>query len=189
MDVIQETPEYVQLMCLVPSYAYEDKDSEWWDSEEAINLLESLLDTLGSYAPEGYTFSAHSGDGSDYGYWEMERMALITSILSVIRKNDWNVHTADMGNGRIQFEFSRFTPKGQDFNFSAEMTDDNPDTLIESIKEYYEGFDADEEAYLWIGEDGHGKRGAPYHIKDIVDDMEAAEEMVHQLYTVMNEAF
>lgn len=69
MEVIRETPEYVQLMHLVPSYAYESKDSEWWDSEEAINLLESLFDTLDSYAPEGYYFGAHPGDGSDYGYW------------------------------------------------------------------------------------------------------------------------
>ena len=28
MGTIKETPEYVQLMALVPSYAYEDKDSE-----------------------------------------------------------------------------------------------------------------------------------------------------------------
>lgn len=189
MDIIKETPEYVQLMHLVPSYAYEDKDSEWWDSEDATNLLESLFNTLNSYAPEDYYFGSHPGDGSDYGYWETERMALMNSILSVIRENGWNVRTADMENECIQFEFSRFTPAGQDFNFSAEMTGDNPETLSESIKEYYEGFDTDTEAYLWIGEDGHGKNGAPYHIKNIVDDMEAAEEMIYQLYEAMNKAF
>lgn len=70
MDVIQETPEYVQLMCLVPSYAYEDKASEWWYGEDAISLLESLFGTLDNYAPEDYCFGAHPGDGSDYGYWK-----------------------------------------------------------------------------------------------------------------------
>lgn len=39
MGVIQKTPEYVQLIHLVPTYAYEDKDAEWWDSGEAIRLL------------------------------------------------------------------------------------------------------------------------------------------------------
>ena len=31
------------------------------------------------------------------------------------------------------------------------------------------------------GPDGHGKNGAPYHIKDIVCDMEAAEAMIDML--------
>lgn len=46
MGVIQETPEYVQLIHLAPTYAYEDKDAEWWDSGEAIRLLQSRFDTL-----------------------------------------------------------------------------------------------------------------------------------------------
>ena len=41
--------------------------------------------------------------------------------------------------------------------------------------------DRDYEAYLWIGNDGHGKNGAPYHIKDIVSDMEEAEKQIHDL--------
>lgn len=49
------------------------------------------------------------------------------------------------------------------------------DTLIADMEQYFEGFDPDYEAYLWIGNDGHGKNGAPYHIKDIVSDMEEAE--------------
>ena len=46
------------------------------------------------------------------------------------------------------------------------------------MKRYYEDFDPDYEAYLWIGDDGHGRNGAPYHIKDIVSDMEEAEEQI-----------
>lgn len=192
MDVIRDTPEYVQLMTVVPLHAMEDKEAEWWDSEDAVTLLESLFDTLDIYSPEGYAFGAHPGDGSDYGFWETEpeeEQTDIQKITSIAEKNGWSVHTNEVKDGLIQFEFSKFTPYGQDFNFSAEMTDDDPDTLVESIKEYYTSFDADEEAHLWIGEDGHGKNGAPYRIKDIVDDMEAAEEMVYKLYTAINETF
>ena len=46
----------------------------------------------------------------------------------------------------------------------------------------------DYEAYLWIGTDGHGKNGAPYHIKDIVSDMEAAEAMINTLYETLKTA-
>lgn len=70
MDIIRDTPEYVQLMHLVPSYAYEDKNCAWWNSEDAICLMDSLFDTLDSYTPEGYAFGTHPGDGSNYGYWK-----------------------------------------------------------------------------------------------------------------------
>ena len=71
--VIRDTPEYVQVMNFVPSYAMEDDESEWWESEDAIYFLnETLFDTLNNYAPDGYYFSSHEGDGSDYGYWKYE---------------------------------------------------------------------------------------------------------------------
>ena len=72
MDVIRDTPEYVQMMNAVPAHAMDDKDAEWWDSDEAAGLLESLFDTLDAYSLEGHSFGAHPGDSSDYGYWEEE---------------------------------------------------------------------------------------------------------------------
>lgn len=39
-----------------------------------------------------------------------------------------------------------------------------------------------------IGNDGHGKNGAPYHIKDIVTDMEEAEKMIETLYETLKKA-
>lgn len=71
MEVLKETSEYVQLMHLIPCHALEDENAEWWNSEDAICLLESLFDTLNDYAPEGYYFAAHPGDESDYGFWKI----------------------------------------------------------------------------------------------------------------------
>lgn len=109
-------------------------------------------------------------------------------IISISESEGWSVNTSNLENKCIQFEFSQFTPAGQDFNFSAELKDNDPQTLVKSIKDYYESFDPDSEAYLWIGENGHGKNGAPYHIKNIVDDMVAAEEKVYQLYIALYNA-
>ena len=72
-DVIRDTPEYVQVMNAIPAHAMEDKEADWWNSDDAAGLLESLFDTLDSYSPEGYYFGAHLGDGSDYGFWKMDK--------------------------------------------------------------------------------------------------------------------
>lgn len=70
-DVIRDTPEYVQIMNLVPVHAADDDTAEWWHSDEAVSHLADLVDILDSYAPEGYYFGTHPGDGSDYGYWKV----------------------------------------------------------------------------------------------------------------------
>lgn len=49
------------------------------------------------------------------------------------------------------------------------------------MTEYIEGFDVDEETYLWLDSDGHGKNGAPYRIREVLDDMEVAERMMNDL--------
>ena len=81
----------------------------------------------------------------------------------------------------IIFEFSQFTPAGQDFFFSATMQGRILESLITDMEEYYESFDTDSEVYLWLDSNGHGKNGAPYHMKDVLADMEAAGDMVGKL--------
>ena len=122
-------------------------------------------------------------------YTNMDIQDTIDRITECAEAKGWSVHTSKNPKAEIwQFEFSQFTNAGQDFNFSAEMKDGDPDSLIKSVREYYEGFDPDEEAYLWIGDDGHGRNGAPYHVRDIVADMEVAEGMVLDLLTALEEA-
>lgn len=52
-----------------PSFAQEDPDSDWWESEACDWLLESLSDALSENAPDGYYFGAHEGDGACFGFW------------------------------------------------------------------------------------------------------------------------
>ncbi len=111
-------------------------------------------------------------------------MDLIEQITTVATGLGWHVNTTSAPS-IVEFEFSQYTPAGMDFNFSVEMKGDNPDSLLDDIERYYEAFDPDYEASLWIGDDGHGKRGAPYHIKDIVNDMEAAEKMIDELHETL----
>lgn len=87
----------------------------------------------------------------------------------------------------MEFEFSQSTDFGQDFSFSASMNDGDIYSLIKDVNDYYEGYDPDEEAMLWVGSDGHGKNGAPYRLSDIIKDMEQAESMVSELLEALIE--
>jgi len=103
----------------------------------------------------------------------------ITEIAVIL---GWSVDFSEPQNSKVDVNFAKYTSYGQDFNFSVELEADDMEAFIDNIHEYYENFDVDEEAYIWIGSDGHGKNGAPYHIADIVKDMEEAEAMIADLY-------
>jgi len=53
----------------IPAHAAEDEYDEWWESDECQHRVEEMFDVLNDYAPEGYVFGAHPGDGSDFGFW------------------------------------------------------------------------------------------------------------------------
>ena len=65
-EIWKSSPNLLQALC-------DEKvgqNNSWWDSEEACEIAEELMDTLQEYAPEGHYFGSHPGDGSDIGYWE-----------------------------------------------------------------------------------------------------------------------
>jgi len=48
------------------------KADSYYESKDSDYDLESLFDALECYAPQGFYFGAHPGDGSDYGLWLCE---------------------------------------------------------------------------------------------------------------------
>lgn len=82
---------------------------------------------------------------------------------------------------RTDIELQQYTTFGQDFSFSVNRTED----YVKQVYEYYDGFDPSAEALLWCYNFGHGKNGAPYHLKDIIADMEEVEKMLEQLYDAL----
>lgn len=113
----------------------------------------------------------------------------ITEIAEIAEILGWSVDFSEPQTGKTDVNFAKYTSYGQDFNFSVELEDDDMEAFIDNIHEYYENFDVDEEAYIWIGSDGHGKNGAPYHIADIVKDMEEAEVMMADLYEAFRQYY
>lgn len=100
-------------------------------------------------------------------------MNTIEQITQIAESLGWKVEVDES-----DITFSRYTTAGQDFSFSVNKNKD----ITDEVLDYYEGYDPSEEAILWCDSSGHGKKGAPYHLKDIIADMEEAEEMVGTLY-------
>ena len=75
------------------------------------------------------------------------------------------------------FEFEKMIGT-KDFVFAISYEEKSLQSFVFQIEDYLKNFDVDYETSIWIGEDGHGKNGAPYHIKDILDEMYSAKEQI-----------
>ncbi|WP_149554549.1 hypothetical protein [Treponema pectinovorum] len=80
-------------------------------------------------------------------------------------------------NGNLySCDIQKYSPAGQDCNFTLEMQKDDPTSVLKALDDLYENYDPDKETMLWVGEDGHGKNGAPYHLSDVLNDMKAVQK-------------
>lgn len=78
--------------------------------------------------------------------------------------------------------FSFYTSHGQDVDQEIDLDDWNDvEEIRGKLDDLHENFDVDYETYIWLGNDGHGRSGAPYHIKDLLADMEEVSEKLKQL--------
>ena len=84
-------------------------------------------------------------------------------------------------------EFGKYSPAGRDFSFNATMKCANINSLIEDIDNYYEGFDVDSETYILLDQSRHGRNGAPYRMRSVLEDMEATEKMIGELLDAIKE--
>lgn len=80
-----------------------------------------------------------------------------------------------------EIELQKYIGSGQDFSFSVRKGFD----FYRQVEDYYNGFDPDEEALLWVDDSGHGKNGAPYRLMDIITDMEEVEKELEKLYDAL----
>lgn len=92
-------------------------------------------------------------------------------LIKAIEEHGWQVHITEQDGQKIA-ELERFAPGGEDFVTSVWFGGGTTEEFANALDEYCENYDVDYETYIWLGDDGHGKNGAPYHIKDILADKE-----------------
>ncbi|MDE5726768.1 MAG: hypothetical protein K2H94_01410 [Duncaniella sp.] len=113
---------------------------------------------------------------------------LTDAVVACAEAKGWHVEAGIIyKEQKSEFEFGKYSPAGRDFSFSATMKCANINSLIEDIDNYYECFDVDSETYVWLDQFGHGKRGAPYRMRAVLEDMEATEKMIEELLDAIKE--
>ena len=99
---------------------------------------------------------------------------------------DWNATTTDNPETGLTDVFLQPTFPLQ-ADLPLEFSVSGFDELCTEIERSYMGFDADYETYIWLGPDGHGHNGAPYHIRDILDEMERYDDQLRRLWLAFDE--
>ena len=83
----------------------------------------------------------------------------------------WSIYCDDEGG----WDFGKYSPAGEDFSFYVRGED-----IVKEVYEYYEGFDPDEHAKMWVEAQGR-VAGVPSSIRTLIDDAEAIDEMLKEL--------
>jgi len=78
----------------------DDEDNPLWsDGETDYILWETVFGLMGELAPEGYIFGAHPGDGSDFGFWEIEEKEPQEAPETLVLTDGWTFATPEAWRG------------------------------------------------------------------------------------------
>jgi hypothetical protein len=100
-------------------------------------------------------------------------VSLHQKYIDICEKLGWNVEEED--DGRLYL--SQYSPAGEDFGISVDA-----DNIVEDVGDYYDTFNPDDHAYMWYGRNN----GEPSSLRDLLDDAEAIDNMLKELYDALN---
>lgn len=113
-------------------------------------------------------------------------------IYEISEREGWKVDNSytDENVTEVCFSFNKYSPAGRDLSFEVYVpNEEDEDTFYENVTDaiyqYWDDFDVCYETYLWLDDTGHGKNGAPHDMKDLYEDMQACEDMIHDLWLAL----
>lgn len=99
---------------------------------------------------------------------------------------DWSYRIYSEEDGRAYVELETSSPAGEDFIMYIDFNQSEPVTsFLDDLKEYYEAFDAEEHAEMYI--ESRGQNGVPGTIRELLDDADAIKEMIGDLWKELSE--
>lgn len=107
----------------------------------------------------------------------MPRKNMTEAQRLIIEDQGWSIHECTFTEDKRGFELEKYSPAGEDFFFAVEA--ETPEELVENIRVFYDSFDADEHAAMWIEHRGEG--GCPSSVRLLIDDADAIDNMLRDL--------
>ena len=79
------------------------------------------------------------------------------------------------------FTFTLIKPYQLNFSFSVEAENNSVFSLLDNITHYFSAYDVSEETYIRLDEQGHGKKGYPYDMEEVLKIFNYREEEIEKL--------
>lgn len=102
---------------------------------------------------------------------------LSKGIIEVIEKEGFSIQVDKQQNGYCA-DLNRSTPLGEDWWISF-VFDETEKDFVNEVRDYYVGFDPEDEAELYI--QNRGKNGIPNSIRALLDDQDWKDEKLESL--------
>lgn len=90
-----------------------------------------------------------------------------------------------INESRDGVELSQFSPAGEDFLMVINCNPDNDEEFLREIKGYYEDFDPEEHATMWVEAKREGVRGVP-SLRILIDDADRINDMIRELVVALD---
>lgn len=104
----------------------------------------------------------------------------LEKFLEKAKELGWNYNLYKEDNERTYVEMEKYSPLGEDFSMVIDFSEENPvETFIADLRIYYNNFDPEEHAEMWI--ENRGKNGTPSSIQALLDDANNIDEMIGDL--------
>ena len=87
------------------------------------------------------------------------------------------------------FTFTLIKPYQLDFSFSVEAENNSVFSLIDNVAHYLSAYDVSEETYLRLDEQGHGKKGYPYDMENVLKIFNYREDEISKLLEYLTENY
>lgn len=112
----------------------------------------------------------------------------LKAMLDKAEEMDWSFDVWIEGSrdSRTYAELGKYSPAGEDFSMIIDFDKDNQvESFLRNLRGYYEDFDVDDHAEMWLP--SRGKGGCPSSIKALVENAEAIENMILELLDTLEE--
>ncbi len=102
-------------------------------------------------------------------------METVERFIEICEELGWSVECV----GADEYIIAKRSPENQDF--WKELEGSTYAALLLDLVLQHSTYDVSYETYLWLDDTGHGRSGAPYEMREVLDDMQACKDMIKEL--------